>query len=158
MITPPADSATAESAMTEIALALAMGFFSLMVLTLISMGAGQPQAPEKKAADRSSRAVVLAETADSEPITGTVETGDGDFFVIFHGQRLLNEALEPLETGAIVRLAGDRRVVLAIDPKIPLDQALKARASIGAPNLVVAPLDQAWLDRLAQLRKMEAQP
>ncbi|MEK9673064.1 MAG: hypothetical protein VW268_11270 [Rhodospirillaceae bacterium] len=31
------------NAMTEIALVLAMAFFSLMVLTLVSMGAGSPQ-------------------------------------------------------------------------------------------------------------------
>lgn len=40
-------SATAESAMTEIALALAMGFFAIMVLTMVSMGAGQPESAEK---------------------------------------------------------------------------------------------------------------
>ncbi|MGB0672123.1 MAG: hypothetical protein ACPGNT_11560, partial [Rhodospirillales bacterium] len=54
----PAESATAESAMTEIALALAMGFFSLMVLTLISMGAGTSDSPKQAA----SQSVQLVES------------------------------------------------------------------------------------------------
>ena len=33
------------NAMAEVALALAMGFFSIMVLTMVSMGAGAPGEP-----------------------------------------------------------------------------------------------------------------
>ena len=37
-----------ENAMTEIALAMAMGFFSVMVLTAISMGVPAPKTPENQ--------------------------------------------------------------------------------------------------------------
>jgi len=120
---PASENATAENAMTKIALALAMGFFSLMVLTLISMGAGQstqstpdvmPLAPAAKPASTAS--------ADAPPGT--------DFIIILDGKRFLDTKLRPVDPQTVIQsMTGPaRRIVLALDPSLPLKEAMAARA------------------------------
>jgi hypothetical protein len=136
-----------ENAMTEIALALAMGFFSLMVLTLISMGAGQRthSAPA---------AMALAPPApqSSDPSRQTSAAAPGnDLIIIFDGKRFLDTKLRPIDPQTVIQsMTGPaRRVVLALDPSLPLKEAMAARARVNAPNLVVTSLDERWQKALA---------
>ena len=133
-----------ENAMTEIALALAMGFFSLMVLTLISMGAGQSgkSAPQ---------VLALAPATDrSRPATAEAVPGN-DLIFIFDGERFLDTELRPVDPQTVIQsMTGPvRRVVLALDPSLPLKEAMAARARVNAPNLVVSSLDARWIKALA---------
>jgi hypothetical protein len=57
-----------DNAMTEIALALATGFFSIMVLTMVSMGAGFRES-------KPASAVILAPAAADAPSSATVAPG-----------------------------------------------------------------------------------
>ena len=123
-----------DGAMTEVALALAMGFFSIMVLTLVSMGAGPSQAP-------SYEAIRLVQTTPDRPAS-VLPTGD-DLIVIFDGKRFLDTDLNPLDP-ATVSDAGDRRIVLAVDPSVRLADVMAARDRISAVNLVIANLDDRW--------------
>jgi hypothetical protein len=140
---PASENATAENAMTEIALALAMGFFSLMVLTLISMGAGQ---------NTQSTPDVMALAPTAKPATSSAaDTASGnDFIIIFDGKRFLDTELRPIDPQTVVQsMTGPaRRVVLALDPSLPLKEAMAARARVNAPNLVVSSLDKRWLKAL----------
>lgn len=133
-----------ENAMTEIALALAMGFFSLMVLTLISMGAGQSTA-------NSPNVMALAPPADpSQPASAAAAPGN-DLIIIFDGKRFLDTKLRPIDPQTVIQsMTGPaRRVVLALDPSLPLKEAMAARARVNAPNLVVSSLDERWQKALA---------
>ncbi len=123
---------TQGNAMTEIALAMAMGFFSVMVLTMISMGVGLGQ-------KRTMDTVILAPPAPQSAAADTVEKGE--LLVIYDGERYLNHTLRPLDRAAIARAS---RVILAVPPDLPMAAAMKARQGLGAKNLVVTILDHRW--------------
>jgi hypothetical protein len=126
---------THESAMTEIALALAMGFFSIMVLTLISFGA-----PAATSASNMAAVTVMPLKADATG--GAVETAPDDLIVIAHDGIYLAADMSPLSLDAIDAHVG--RVVLAIDPATPLQTVLKLRGGLKARDLVVVNLNADW--------------
>ncbi|MGB0632364.1 MAG: hypothetical protein ACPGRZ_16870 [Alphaproteobacteria bacterium] len=131
-----------ENAMTEIALALAMGFFSLMVLTLISMGVDQEQ---------NKSLAVLALAPSESPGSGDSAAKSGkDLIIIFDGTRFLDTDLKPVDPETVIQsMTGPaRRVVLALDPSVSLRDAMAARARVTAPNLVVSTLDDRWVKAL----------
>ena len=128
-----------ESAMTEIALALAMGFFSLMVLTLISFGT-----PEGSTAK--SRAVSVAPPANGEAAV-SIESKSDDLVVILYQNDFLDAQKNPLSVSTIVAHPG--RVTLAIDPAASLETVIEARGRLAHPDLVITELDSAWLTALS---------
>ena len=135
------------NAMTEIALALAMGFFSILVLALMSMGAAT--APK---ADAANSALILkpalAETGAAEAPTASPD----DQIVIYHRGRLLGPDLAPV---TLESLTPDKRVVLAFDPAVPLDEVMGIYARLARSDLVVSTLDARWLARLEGRGTME---
>ena len=120
--------------MTEVALALAMGFFSILVLTLVSMGGGPGEAT-------SYEAIRLVQTSSVR--TASVLPTQDDVIVIFDGERFLDTDLNPIDP-ASVNTDGERRIVLAVDPSVRLADVMAARALITASNLVIANLDNRW--------------
>ena len=134
------------NAMTEVALALAMGFFSILVLALVSMGAGAGTASRDQTNAATLLSLVVAETS-AQP---AAELDSDDQLVIVHRGALLDAELQPLEPA---RLEAGRRVVLAIDPTAPIDQALKAFERVGRPDAVVTALDWRWRETLGQLEQ-----
>lgn len=121
-----------DGAMTEVALALAMAFFSILVLTLVSMGGGETP---------SYQAIHLVQTSSDRP--ASVLPADDDVIVIFDGERFLDTDLNPLDP-ASVTAEGGRRIVLAIDPSVRLADVMAARSRIAVSNLVIANLDDRW--------------
>ena len=118
--------------MAEIALALAMGFFSIMVLTLISMGA----------APQSGKAVASAILAPSTADRNATELDAEDTVIVYHDGRFLDTQLKPVDPAA-VKPSG--RLILAIDPDLPLGEAMTARARFADRDLVVSTLNGDWL-------------
>lgn len=138
------DGGAQENAMTEIALAMAMGFFSVMVLTAMSMGVAAPKsrtaaAPIVTAAVAASGAPSAAGAAD--------RLADDDILVVYDGARFLGRDLRPLDPARIDR---SRRIVLAVTPDLTMAQALAARQRIAAPKLVITTLDDRWRDALRE--------
>ena len=133
------------NAMTEIALALAMAFFSIMVLAMVSMGAGsQPADVAGKALPDSLKVL------PSKPATGASSaTGQPPVIVFYQGQ-YLDEELIPLD---VDRLPAGEAVVLAIDPALPLSAAIQARTGLGRKNITVTTLDQRWMRALEETVK-----
>lgn len=121
-----------DGAMTEVALALAMGFFSILVLTLVSMGVGESP---------SYQAVHLVQTSSER--TASVLPEIDDVIVIFDGERYLDTDLNPLDP-ASVTADGEQRIVLAVDPSVRLADVMVARSRIAVSNLVIANLDDRW--------------
>ncbi len=132
------DTVGSGNAMTEIALALAMGFFSIMVLTMVSMGAGNGDAAEAVAAQ------LAAPKADAERAAVVTRTED-DLILIYHAGRLMDADLAPV---ALAEVPTDRRIILAVDPTISMEEAIRIRASLATADLVVSTLDKRWLQRL----------
>lgn len=140
-------SATAESAMTEIALALAMGFFAIMVLTMVSMGAGQPdQTPEKEGSVAAAKLLPNADSGAASP--AATEVAADDRIVIFHDGRFLDTALAPVDPAS---LPPTGRVILAVSPDLPLADAIALRGRIDREDLVVSTLDARWMETLRTL-------
>jgi len=131
-----------ENAMTEIALALAMGFFSLMVLTLISMGTGDSKALKTEA-------LVLAPLAQSNGGNAN-DIEQNDLILIFDGERFLDTKMNEIDPAAAIQARPDpaARIVLAIDPELSLEDAIKARGLVKTENLIVSSLDKEWLQAL----------
>lgn len=135
-----------ENPMTEIALALAMGFFSLMVLTLISMGTGQSS--EKKI-EPLSFAMASATTTQKNSADNSADQGK-QILIIFDGKQFLDAKLRPLNLEELNTNYANRagRLVLAMDPNLSIKEAMEARRLITANNLVVSNLNEDWLDAL----------
>ena len=127
--------------MTEIALALAMGFFSIMVLTLISFGSPAAQMA----------AVSVAPSQDGAAAGGAVENRSGDLIVIVDEGRYLDADMAPLTVAAIDAHAG--RVVLAIGPATPLQAVIELRGQLRARDLIVVNQNAAWRNILAALKR-----
>ena len=121
--------------MTEIALALAMGFFSIMVLTIISMGA----------APQSGKAVAAALLTPSSNADSAVEVESRDTIVLYYEGRFLDPQMKPVDPTTI-KASG--RLILAIDPGLPLGEAMAAREKFSSDRLVVSTLNAEWLRAL----------
>ncbi len=130
-----------DSAMTEIALALAMGFFSLMVLTLVSMGSGETQdAQETKFAS-----IVLAD--ETQPTSGMAEPADNDVFIIHWAESFYDRdgsAVNPTEVG----VPDNGRIVLVVDPKSSFTDVMRARRALTGDRVIVAEMDKAWMEAM----------
>lgn len=142
------DDSTSTHAMTEIALALAMAFFALMILTLVSMGAGEGIAQTDSTDTKQSVQVELAASAPSNSTAATQIT-EKDFVVIYDGQRFLSQQLEELSVAGIeAESASYGRIVLALPPNLPFQDAVAVRTELGGLPVTVTQLSQEWMDRL----------
>ncbi len=121
--------------MTEIALALAMGFFSIMVLTVISMGT----APQPK------QSIAAAVLVPSAPNHRSTKVESEDTIVVYHNGTYFDVNLKPIPPEE-VNPAG--RLILAIDPSLPLGEAMIARSRFSNTELIVSTLNEAWLKAL----------
>jgi len=124
--------------MTEIALALAMAFFSIMVLTMISMRVGNGQVSTANAA-------VLAPSNSGSQSVAQIAPERDDVVLIHYRGVFLNKNMEKADPAS---LNGTQRVILALDPALPLDKAISVRARLNHPNLIVSTLDNKWLEAL----------
>jgi len=130
------------NAMTEIALALAMAFFSVMVLAMVSMSVPHEGAANATISDAS---LDLAPT-DSDGDVAT-QPSEVPYFIIFHNGRFLDDQLRPLD---IVRLP-KTPLVLAIAPDIEMATAIRIRERIPRSDLTVTTLDHRWLTALKEV-------
>jgi hypothetical protein len=126
-----------DQAMTEIALALAMAFFSIMVLAMVSMGVPAiEQAADKgmAVAEQSSEASAPADPAERQ-------------LVVHHAGRFFDENLVRIEPDNV-----SGPVTLAIDPSLAMSLAIEARKRFGDADVLVSTLDQPWLARLKEMK------
>ena len=138
-------SGSSGNVMTEVALALAMAFFSLMVLTMVSMGTPQanPSQKTESATTQPKMKVAMASDAKQKPEKGPAKTT----LIVFWKGAFLDRNLQELD---LTTQNYKGRVILALPPDLPMAEALDARAKIKAGNLMVSALNDRWLDRLSQ--------
>lgn len=136
--------------MAEIALALAMGFFSVMVLALVSMGAGEVLEGEVATAQEAPRIeAMILRPAPASPSATTRPPPARERLVVYHAGRLLDAELRPLDPRTLLEgEAAKAPLVLAIAPDLPLAEVMDARRRIERDDVVIAALDDRWLEAL----------
>ena len=102
-----------ENAMTEIALAMAMGFFSVMGLTAISMGVPAPKTPENQSTSVS--IAILAQNSASAGAGKASKLTKKDVLVVYDGKQYRDRSLNTLD---FEKLKNADRVVLAVTPNL----------------------------------------
>ena len=134
-------------AMVEVALALAMGFFSIMVLAMVSMGAGV--GTQLVTVGLPSGISVVASTPNDQAPRDTEGPGTpvapADL-IIFHDGQFLDADLRPVDPSAW-RVA-KAKLILAVAPDMDFSAVMSARRKIGGDNLTVTSLDRRWIARL----------
>ncbi len=135
---------TQNNAMAEIALALAMGFFSIMVLTMVSMGSGLTQS---QPTDLIKNGAELGQTPENatDKSTASLEQVKPDNLIVFFEGNYFDASLKPV---SIATLTGRAELVLGVDPLLPMNEALKARRNIKSEGVTVVPLNAQWMNRL----------
>lgn len=133
------------NAMTEVALALSMAFFSIMILAMVSMSAVHDATAQKQDAPEKTLAAKLVAAAPEKPTAATVSPTADDTLVIYYGGKFLDRELKPIDPKGITSTG---RIILAMSPDTEMAEALKARATIGSENLIVSMLNEKWLTAL----------
>jgi len=134
------------NAMTEIALALAMAFFSVMVLAMVSMGSGVSATASEAsttALPPSQRLQIVA----AQPATKSAPVAKDTRIVVYHAGQFLDTKLAALNPAAI---GSDETIILAIDPTLPLAEAIAVRSQINAAQITVTALDERWMRTLKE--------
>lgn len=133
------------NAMTEIALALAMAFFSIMVLAMVSMGS----AMQSESANELSLAegIALSLPASSVNSAAPARAVAAEDMIIHWQGRFYDGALHVVDPAV---LSASRRLVLAIGPDLSITEAMAVREKITAVNLEVTTLDARWLHILEE--------
>ena len=139
-----------DNAMTEIALALAMGFFAIMVLAIVSMGAGATTPNGAEEIPNKKRIMTSALASASSPdAMGTTTVSSKDRLVIFYDGRFYDDTLKKILPENLGR---GGRVILAVPPTLSMSESLGARAEVSTRDIIVTTLDRAWMKRLKDLR------
>jgi len=137
-----------ENAMTEIALAMAMGFFSVMVLTAISMGI-----PVSKVSTNTKLTIPVALLANSTPTKGKgTKLTKEDVLVVFDGIQYRDQKLNILDPASI---DSGVRVVLAVKPELTMAATLKAQKGFKGSKIVVTTLNNGWQKVLKKTKNVK---
>ena len=136
------------NAMTEIALALAMAFFAIMILTMVSMGAGG-QVKMTQVGSETTRLVPSRSTAVKHGTTLTKQIA-AERIVIFAHDQFYDGQLQPITPAAVARID---QPVLAVPPDLTLGQVLAAKRRLPVPDITVTTLDPRWSSTLKEMQK-----
>ena len=147
-------SMSQNNALVEIALALAMAFFSIMVLAMVSMGVSDNVHNKNKIVEKyiQSSFKLRASSSNDKP-SHNVPTSDPiarKNLIIYFQNKFFNADLKVISEH---QFAKDNIKVVAVDPSIPTAEALKIRKMFGSNPVVVTLLNKVWLERLKEYTK-----
>ncbi len=123
------------NAMTEVALALAMAFFAVLVLALVSMGV-----PTMNVKSPQVSTVVVSATQGSREIQAN------EVLVIFFESRLYNDQLTKLN-----ELPATGKLIVAVPGTASLQDLLELQSRFVNRAFSITSLDPAWRARLEDL-------
>jgi hypothetical protein len=112
--------------MAEVALALAMAFFSLMVLTLFAV-VHQPN-------DAVAEKITLTSSS-------TNAQSERPKLIILHKQRLFDDMLNPIDTADLIT---EQPITLAVHPGITMAEMMQFQQSHSGLNLKITELTDEW--------------
>jgi hypothetical protein len=134
------------NAMTEIALALAMAFFSIMVLAMISMGSAMQIQNSNGSTLAEGIFLSISGTPDDGNSAATRTVAPDQMIIHWHG-RFYDGALRLIDPTSLAS-AGHR--VLAIAPDLSITEAMGVREMIAIADLEVTTLDTRWIQNLEE--------
>ena len=139
------------NALAEIALALAMAFFSIMVLALVSMGAaGSGKKDAQGPGETVSAGMDIRRSSNNgEPATSSAKSVEirRDEMVVYYRDKFYDAALKEIPRAALKSLPIN---YLALDPATPTADAITIRNQFSSQSLVVTTLNDAWLKILKE--------
>lgn len=132
-----------QNAMTEVALGLAMAFFAIFVLVLVSLG--EPASANDTASQQQQPVNVSDVNLSNSKAERTLE-GE-EVFVLYHQGAFYDQNLEPIQLEQI-----QAPMVLGVMPDLPLSQVIEIQSTVGSINnhstVAVTLLDEAWQQAL----------
>ena len=144
---------TTNHALTEVALALAMAFFSIMILAMVSMSI--PRAPDvnhsKSVAALPKDKVKMQQNESSQSSSDTKSKATNNTkqqFVFYANQRFYNQKLQVIDLASL----GTQEVVLALSANLTVAEALRVKGQINRPDLVITQYNQQWQQRLEKMK------
>ena len=149
------DNTPPDNAMSEIALALAMGFFSIMILAIVSMGSHENNASQPVKKQTQNIAALALQQNDTKNKTKqnkatAQKVTHKDKFIIFYKNQFFDQDLKQISDISIssLNVAGDGKIILAVTPNLSITDSMKALGRINKPNVIITELNQQWLNRL----------
>jgi len=130
-------------AMTEVSLALAMAFFSMMILAMVSMAVPRNVVDSQSSQTRPVKPPLLNVLADKS--TEQSPVGDDTPLVIYYSGHYYSQDLKIVNPN---RYKGISNLLLAVSPALTLDQVVGAKAPISGANVSITMLDGRWMARL----------
>jgi len=140
---------TQTNAMAEIALALAMGFFSIMVLTMVSMGSGMVTQQAKTLQDDPISIAKTADKPDASQAKGKSKNVAPEDLIIFHKGTFYDNTLNVV---SLASLATRPKVILAVAPDLSMSKTMEARHKITSKNITVVVLNETWLNAIKEAK------
>ena len=138
------------NAMTEISLALAMGFFSIMVLAMVSMGVPVSADNAGGAKAKTALHAALAPANNTASKAARLTAAKDDTLLIYLKGKFYDGNLKTVEPAG---LTSPGRVILALEPNLTMTEALKARSRLKAQNLTITTLDRRWLEATKHIKQ-----
>lgn len=144
-------SSDSGNAMTEIALALAMAFFAIMILTMVSMGAGgQGHRVATAQTAASPEQMQLLPSSDAGRDSKSARVLKPWQLIIFRDGQFFDDRLQVL---GLRKIAAMKDPVLAVSPDLTLAQIMAAKGRLALPGLPVTTLNRQWLDAIKEHKK-----
>jgi len=130
-------------ALTEVALALSMAFFALLILALISMGVPA----ESKQTSELAKAKTIAVTKDIEEKEKQTK-GEALKYVIYYHGLFYDTDLNSIKANSF---NPQDKLVLAIESNLPISKVITLKTQINSSNLSITTLNNEWLSRLEKI-------
>ena len=138
---------TTTNAMTEVALGLAMAFFSLLIVTMISMTMSlQSTTHNDLAGMQNQETINILSNKTSKADKSEREIKQQ--FVFYYDGELFNETLSPCSLQCIQQ---KEHLIIAVAKDLNFNEVYELKIRLNHPNLSITTLNKAWTERLSQL-------
>jgi len=138
---------TTTNAMTEVALGLAMAFFSLLIVTMISMTMSL-QSPTSENLEGIQDQETLSILSSKKNKTVKSDHEIKQQFVFYYSGKLFDETLTVCSLHCIQQ---KEHLVIAVEKELNFNEVYELKIRLNHPNLSITTLNKAWIQRLSQL-------
>jgi hypothetical protein len=137
---------TTSSAMTEVALGLSMAFFTLLIVSLISMGfSTKIEGNVTKIAENSQKDLTIDIKKDSKNKSST----DDIQFVFFFDGKFYDQSLG---LRSIDSFSQAKKLIIAVNPDLSFAEVFSLKQQVKHPKLSITVSNDAWRSRLQQIK------
>ena len=136
---------TTTQAMTEVALALSMAFFALLIVALLSFQV--PQQKKEPAATGPHRVIDTEKVQiESSSVKSSAKSGQAHV-VFFYQGKFVDQQLNAI---ALANLQSDTPLVIAVPASLTFSEVMSIRNDINHPNLSITVISKEWQTLLEQ--------